>query len=92
VEAITFNGTAEWALDYLVLTEAIWVPHEAQLRGELEERLVKAGGDQPVLTLATTSDGYTCQIMHGKDPHAFEAFVADEAYAAALLFILNQAS
>lgn len=88
-QAITFNGSAEWALDYLILTEAVWVPTETQLRTMLEERLVKRGEGQPVLSLVATSDGYTCKIRSNGDYMDFDAFSASEAYAAALLFVMN---
>ena len=29
---ITFHGSIEWAVDYVVLTEAVWLPSETQLR------------------------------------------------------------
>src|SRR5687768_9602314 len=41
---ITFNGTMEWALDHLVVGEALWIPTEAQVRDQLEQRLVARGG------------------------------------------------
>jgi hypothetical protein len=28
---VTFHGTAEWALDYVLQSEAVWLPSEAQL-------------------------------------------------------------
>src|SRR3990172_10713970 len=36
---VTFHGTAEWALDYLLTSEIIWLPREDQLRMELVRRL-----------------------------------------------------
>lgn len=87
--AITFNGAAEWAMDYLIVTDAIWIPREDQLRGLLEKRLVERGEAQPVLTLLTTSDGYTCEIQFKGEKRAFEDFGASECYAAALLFVLE---
>jgi hypothetical protein len=88
-QAITFNGTAEWALDYLIVAEAIWIPQEEQLRDLLEKQLVRRGETQPVLTLFTTSDGYNCQIRFQGESLDFEAFGASEAYAAALLHVLQ---
>lgn len=88
-QAITFNGTAEWALDSLVVAEAIWIPREEQLLDALERVLVQRGETQPVLTLATTSDGYKCEIRYKDELHSFEAFGAAEAYAAALLHVLK---
>ena len=34
-----FNGTTEWALDSVDLTEALWLPREDQLRELLGDRL-----------------------------------------------------
>ena len=31
-EMVTFHGTPEWALDYVYLGEAVWLPDEGQLR------------------------------------------------------------
>lgn len=87
--AITFNGAAEWALDYLIVTEAIWIPREDQLRSELERRLVQRGELQPVVSLFTTSDGYTCEIQSKGEKQRFEDFGASECYAAALLHVLE---
>ena len=32
---VTFHGTAEWALDYILTAEVIWLPTESQLRQAL---------------------------------------------------------
>jgi hypothetical protein len=37
---IAFNGTPEWALDAIMLREALWLPTEAQLRAMLDERFL----------------------------------------------------
>ena len=34
---VTFHGSAEWALDYILTTEVVWLPTESQLRGVLLE-------------------------------------------------------
>jgi hypothetical protein len=36
---VTFNGTSEWAMDYEVMSEVVWMPTEEQLRQQLEQRL-----------------------------------------------------
>lgn len=89
-QAITFTGTVEWAMDYLLIADAIWVPTEAQLRQALEKLLVERGEQQPVLTLHTTSDGYQCSIRFEGSIHSYEDFGASECYAAALLDLLNR--
>lgn len=88
--AITFNGASEWAMDYLIVTDAIWVPREDQLRVALERRLVQRGEEQPVIALTTTSDGYCCEIRLNGEKRPFENFGASECYAAALLAVLEQ--
>lgn len=87
--AITFNGTAEWALDYLVVSEAVWVPTETQLRAMLEKKLVQLGGRQPVVTLMTNHDGYVCEIRYRGETLRFDDFGACEAYGLALVYVLG---
>ncbi|MDQ6658027.1 MAG: pilus assembly protein CpaE [Actinomycetota bacterium] len=51
---IGFNGTTEWALDSLELTEVLWLPGETRLREELGDRfggLRRAGDDWLVTVL-----------------------------------------
>lgn len=88
-KAITFNGATEWAMDYLIVTDAIWIPREDQLRTLLERQLVQRGETQPVVTLLTTSDGYACEIQFQGEKQRFEDFGASESYAAALLHVLE---
>jgi hypothetical protein len=85
--AITFHGTVEWALDHVWAGEVVWIPREDQLRDMLEERLL--GEPQPALVLSTTQLGYSCQIRFQGQALSFEAFLANEAYAAALLHVLQ---
>jgi hypothetical protein len=84
--AITFHGSAEWALDHLMVADLVWLPTEAQLRQELETRLAAQG--QPELRLTHTPDGYVCEFQAGDTWLCFEASDASEAYAAALLHVL----
>lgn len=75
---IGFNGTTEWALDSLELTDVLWLPREDQLRDLLGDRFVelrRAGGSF-VVTL--TRDGHTSQHT---DPNV------ENAYALALLSV-----
>lgn len=85
--AITFHGSVEWALDHVWAGEVIWLPREEQLRELLEEHLL--GEQQPALTLETSRYGYRCTIVFRNTLTAFEAFEASEAYAAALLHVLQ---
>jgi hypothetical protein len=84
---VTFNGTAEWALDYEVMSEVVWLPTEEQLRQQLERRL--ANGASPAIKLTCAPEGYWCEIQsHGK-ALAFLGADASEAYAEALLHVLE---
>ncbi|MBN1991571.1 MAG: pilus assembly protein CpaE [Anaerolineae bacterium] len=85
--AVTFHGAVEWALDYIMVGELVWLPTEAQLRELLEQRLI--GEPEPRLTLNSTADGYCCTIQFHGDRPAFEAFGASEAYGLALLHVLE---
>ncbi len=84
--AATFQGSVEWALDFLVVAELVWLPSEGQLRDQLEHRLI--GEPRPVLTLSTTDEGYRCAIHFRGAPLEFEATDPVEAYAAALKHVL----
>lgn len=86
-EVITFQGSFEWALDYIVLAEVVWLPTEAQLREELERRLLRE--ESPSVQLRSTRDGYVCTIAFQGSRHSFEAFGASESYAIALLHVME---
>ncbi len=84
--SVTFHGTMEWALDSVLLADVVWLPSEAQLREEIQLRL---GGEQPSLQLQWHLSGYRCALRHFDQQHSFEAATAEEAYACALLFLLE---
>lgn len=72
-----FNGTTEWALDSLDLTDVLWLPREDQLRTELGERfeaLERVGEQWRVITAAGV----------------FEDDDVEDAYARALLAALAE--
>jgi hypothetical protein len=72
-----FNGTTEWALDAVPVTECIWLPREDQLRtllGGLLVRLERASEDQWTVI---------CRI-NGKETAIRDADV-EQAYGNALL-------
>jgi hypothetical protein len=77
---IGFNGTTEWALDSIDLSEALWLPAEHQLRERLGEAF--AG-------LAPTGDGYRVTLRIDGTASGFEGPSAAEAYARALLHLLR---
>ncbi|MBL8097410.1 MAG: hypothetical protein JNL73_24735 [Anaerolineales bacterium] len=83
----TFDGAAEWALDHVVTSEAVWLPTESQLRLAIEARLPDVSGPQ-ILLMAETS-GYSCTIATPEGPRTYPATSAEDAYAQALLAILG---
>jgi hypothetical protein len=84
--SITFHGSIEWALDYVLLSEAVWLPSETQVRG----LLAAAIGEDGPLRLDRTAAGYRLQIAFGPDLLDFEAADAEEVYAQALLHVLEK--
>jgi hypothetical protein len=83
--SITCHGSIEWALDYVLLTEAVWLPTETQLRAALAAAI----GDDAPLRLDRTAAGYRLQIAAGADMLDFDAGDAEDAYALALLHLLE---
>jgi hypothetical protein len=85
--SLVFHGTPEWALDYILVSEVVWLPSESQLREKLEILLI----DEPQPTLIFTSghDGYACRIHFQGERLSFEAFGANDAYGLALLHVLE---
>ncbi len=76
-----FNGTTEWALDSVDVTDALWLPREDQLRDLL--RAAFRG-------LARDEEGYRVTIeLDGQTRH-FESLSAPEAYGLALLAVLDR--
>jgi hypothetical protein len=86
--AITFHGTPEWALDYIHVGELIWLPGEEELRDRLQEALAAVG--QSAYDLLCLGGAYSCRFELGGEALAFHADAAPEAYAAALLHLLQQ--
>ncbi len=85
---VTFHGAAEWALDYILTTDVVWVPTESQLRQELTTFLRERG--EAMMQLTLRPDGYQCSITFQREPLTFIADTAEEAYAQALLYLLQQ--
>ena len=84
---VSFHGAVEWALDYILTTEVVWMPTEAQLRQELEEILL--GEPEVLLQLSWQPQGYTCDIRFRGELRNFAAKSASDAYGLALLHILQ---
>lgn len=85
---VAFHGTAEWALDYILTSEVVWVPTEEQLREALERRL-SAAGERGDFALTREPSGYRCAVTLDSAPLAFDAPTAGEAYGRALLHLLR---
>ena len=85
---VTFHGAVEWALDYILTTNVVWMPTEEQLREELAAFLSVA--NTPFLQLNWLNGHYCCEIDFDEQRHQFEAQTASEAYGQALLFVLQQ--
>lgn len=79
--ALSFHGSAEWALDYILLNEVVWIPTETQLRTQIEQRITV---DAP-FKLERTGEGYQCTVS----TQTFTAASGDAALAQALLQLLH---
>lgn len=80
---IGFNGTVEWALDDVAKEEAIWLPHEAQLRDLL-------GGT--FRRLERTPDGYRVVAVIDDAEVIYTADDPADAYGSALLRLIEAVS
>ncbi len=82
-QVVAFHGAVEWALDYELIAEVIWLPTEQQLRELLHKRL------QGEVRLVSSPANSICEIHYQGNRLFFEAPDANEAYAAALLYIVQ---
>jgi hypothetical protein len=87
-EMVTFHGTPEWALDYVYLGEAVWLPDEGQLRELLADGLASEG--VTVYDLLFADERFTCRFAWRGETLAFVAGDAAEAYAASLLHVAGR--
>ena len=78
---LAFNGTTEWALDSVALEDALWLPHESQLRELLR------GAFRSLRRLADTHE---VEIVVGEDTFVFEHPEPADAYALAVLELLRR--
>jgi hypothetical protein len=85
---ITFHGTPEWALDYVLQGETVWLPYEGQVRAKLALRLAER--EVFVYDLLFADGVFTCRFESEGEGVAFVAEDAEEAYAAALLDLLER--
>lgn len=84
---VTFHGAVEWALDYVLVAEVLWLPSETQLREMLQEWLLAE--EQPAVTLQSMPGGYVCHIQCDGNISHFEGITASDAYAAAIVYLLT---
>ncbi len=82
---VTFHGSMEWALDYVMQSDVVWIPLEEQLREQLVARVDWLG-------LEFAGESYVCRIKIASEQHSFGASNGSDAYGEALLFLLLQAS
>ena len=75
-----FNGTTEWALDSVSLEDALWLPREDQLRDILGAAF---------RSLTRVDGGHRVAAVVDDAPGAYEAVDAADAYARALLALLD---
>jgi hypothetical protein len=78
-DLIGFNGTTEWALDAVEPDDALWLPHEDQLRTLLGATFRQLG-----------RDGATWHVRLQIGETSFEARASDagDAYGIALAFLI----
>lgn len=80
---VTFHGSAEWALDYILQADVVWLPREEQLRLRLMDCV-------ETLTFVSEPDCCTCRIQVEGERYSFTAPNGSDAYGEALLFALLQ--
>ena len=83
--ALTFHGTAEWAADYLLTHDAVWMPTEEQLRQEFQTILAQNGRDD--FQLIYEAKQFTLHCHSGQ--FRVSGLQADVLYAKALLHFLQ---
>jgi hypothetical protein len=77
---IRFNGTTEWALDSIEQDDALWLPHEGQLRAALGDAFRR---------LEPVGDGMAVVVTAGAEERRHVDVDAERAYARALLDVLG---
>jgi hypothetical protein len=85
---ITFNGAVEWSLDYIMITEAVWMPRDSQLREILMTQL--KDGKNPNLKLFSRPEATICRMSYQGRAQSFEAKNGSDAYGKALRFLLSK--
>jgi hypothetical protein len=87
---VTFHGSAEWALDYILTAEVVWLPTESQLR----EALLNLLNSEILRSFQLTYDGrsYRCAVELEMETVHFDAPIAADAYGKAVLHFVNRQS
>jgi hypothetical protein len=83
---VMFHGSAEWALDNVLLADVIWLPSETQLREAIQVRL---GGENPAAMLLWEPTGFRYVVRQADQEQSFTGSTAEQAYAHALLSLLR---
>lgn len=84
--AVTFHGSVEWTLDHVMLADVVWLPSESQLREAILQRL----GEDAAIMLFGSRIAYRCSFIYQEQERAFQGASAEEAYAQALLYLLQR--
>jgi hypothetical protein len=94
--AISFQGAPEWALDYLITRDVVWLPRESQIREALAILLGTEGAPlsdalpySPLITLEVNKGSTTCIVKVKGKIERFESPTAAGAYGRAYLFAKN---
>jgi len=85
---VTFHGSAEWALDYILTAEVIWMPREEQLRQALLDTL--QGETLKSLQLDFDGQNYRCTVQLDDETVLADAPSAPAAYGQVLLHLLKR--
>lgn len=85
---LAFNGTTEWALDSVALEDALWLPHEHQLRELLRGsfRALRRLPDTHEVEILLRAGGGPDEVL------VFEHPEPADAYALAVLELLRRAA
>ncbi len=86
-QVVAFQGASEWALDYLVASEVVWMPTETQLREILESYLIQE--PQPSIRPYCRPGWHRCEVIFRGQTLTFEAADVSDVYGSALLYILT---
>ena len=87
MQMVAFQGASEWALDSIITQDVVWIPREDQLRAALVGALLETG--RPAFTIQAGLTGYRLELVLMGAARTFEASDLENAYAQALLQVLQ---